>query len=292
MVYKWRVVFIVHFEMANRAVTEGLRRYIMTTEKHTLSVQKILEFMRNGADPNMRCSSMSVGGSRPGQTLLMFLSIWGAFVRPGRLYDEILGLFEYLLRKPEIELNVRDEQRSMLIHHVVQMPYPIFLELLLRDVSVHANVGVVDGDGLSPLHIACLYNHIPLESIEHLLRAGVNPFMPTQGERRTPLHNAIISYYAIPNEFRLTRILRRFLEYRVDLGDAKYRDNVGRTFMHYAADFVGDKTICAILLENGGGRSLGVRDLSHKTPLEVAIDRGNAGAIAAIEEYKVRVAHG
>jgi len=260
----------------------------MTADKHALSCRKILEFMSNGADPNIRCNGMSVEGSRPGQTLLMFLSIWGKFAPPGRMHDDILGLFEYLLRKPEIEVNVRDEQRSMLIHHVAYMADPQFLKLLLR--NVHANVGVVDGDGLSALHIACLYNHIPLESIEHLLRAGANPFMPTQGERQTPLHSAIMSYGAIPNAFRLTGILRRFLEYRVDLGDAQYRDNVGKTFMHYAAEFVGDETICAILLDNGGVRSLVVRDLSHnKTPLEVAIDRGNAGAIAAIQGYQARM---
>ena len=198
-------------------VTEELRQYISKVEGHKFSMETVRGYIERGADPNLECQNIELKMFNSDQTLLMILSMLGEKLTSGHLHHEILGTFEYLLGLPGIDVNVGDGQGKRLIHHVTYMADPIFLALLVRHEHVSTNIDIVDGEGLSALHIACLYNNIPVENIATLLRAGANPFLQTRHDKITPLHNAMIANWTNPNSPRVLYILRKSLEYGADI---------------------------------------------------------------------------
>lgn len=275
----------------DRIATEELRQYISKVEGHKFSMETVRGYIERGADPNLECQNIDLKLFNHGQTLLMVLSKLGEELTSGRLHHEILGTFEYLLGLPGIDVSVGDVQGNRLIHYVTYMHDPNFLEMLVRNVHVATNIDIVDIQGLSALHIACRRDTVPIEMFITLLRAGANPFLQTRSDKRTPLHLAMIGNWANPNLPRVLYILRKIIEFGVDLGDDKYKDSHGDTFLHYAVMYVKSKSFCMTILENGGYKSLNVHDAMGLDPLSATLpcNCNNPGARAAIKEYNARM---
>ena len=70
-----------------------------------------------------------------------------------------------MLGRDDIDLNLVSVDGRRLIHYAVCMKDPAFLRALLENRSVAVSINTRDGIGFTPLHCACGYDDISIQSI-------------------------------------------------------------------------------------------------------------------------------
>ena len=232
--------------------------------------------VRRGANPNHKCESH-------GQTPLMILSVMGRHQRGGHCHGEIMKGFRFLLDIPGIDVNPVDKHGNALIHKVVVMEDPLFLDMLLQIETANEHINMLDAVGLAPLHLACALSTVTIPSIRHLLERGANPYLPSRVAGYAPLYYAIGTYGVDYDMDRLRKIFNVFVgKYEVQIG--RFRGKKGENIMHVVAKYVNDAKFCAKVLRHGGGEVLDEKNDSGRTPLEEAHVFGHDKVVGAIQK--------
>jgi ankyrin repeat protein len=262
--------------------TEELERYMLNTPAEEFSAQRLIDLIgRGGADPNHRCGV-------DGKTPLMCLADMGIARINGRVHDEIMRGFRFLLQRHNIDVNLRERNGNVLIHKVVRMADPAFLTILFENKASREHVNSVGGIGFSPLHIACSFSTVSIQNIQTLLENGADPYLPSHAILGyAPLLLAVRECGKSSDLGRLKHILGIFLDYGVDIGE--FRGARGETIMHVVAVYVNDAGFCTNVLNHGGYRVLNVRNNAGRTPLEEAEILHRVNVIEAIKRYMSRV---
>jgi ankyrin repeat protein len=205
----------------------------------------------------------------------------------GPSHTLLLDMFTFFLSRPGINLNLFDSRGRLLIHHVVGWEDPNFLRVLLYDKSARQNIDSPTlHTGLSPLHLACSFPHVPVEIIERLLNAGADPNIQCEKFGRTPLHWVLATNNRPKNLIKVQQILDLFFQNRdTKIGDPFLSDKWGKTLLHYAAEFLHPKPIVDILLKKGESRSRSIMDVFDMNPMNQALLVGNTEAFYAIKNY-------
>ena len=263
------------------SATEELDRYMDNTSLIHFSADTIVDLIANkGADPNHQRVS-------DGQTPLMWLSTMGENETHGRLYDEVMKGFRYLLRIPSIDVNLVDKSGDALIHKTAFMESSVFLSMLLRREASKKHINMLGRYGMSPLHITCSLGFVSIPIIGILLEKGANPYLISRIQGYTPLFNVLETYAVMDGDLdRLNHKLDVFLEYGVDIAQLHSRD--GENIMHMVAGYVDDARFCTKVLNRGGGKVLSERDHYGRTPLKKAHLFNKDNVVLAIEIFMER----
>ncbi|EQC30146.1 hypothetical protein SDRG_12204 [Saprolegnia diclina VS20] len=230
------------------------------------------------------------------------------------LKDEILAALEststqallIILQDPKIDVNLRDNNYTPLLHRLVDYGSVEVLECVARrnDLAINATdradrtafmLAVAKKDAAAVLVLlkagACtrlvrddgsidctdVFGNLLLEvvtdgddiAVDLLLQDGVRP-TATNAERRTALHLAVIN----ANEAIVDQLLKKMESL------AKYRDLEGNLPLHYAAAI--DNSISNKLVALASENDLKATNNEGDTPLAVAVKKGCSRVVAAL----------
>ena len=263
-------------------VINELERYMINTSAEEFSAQRLIDLIGRGvADPNHQRAF-------DGKTPLMWLAKMCTTLINGRVHDEIMRGFRFLLQRHNIDVNLRERNGNMLIHEVVRMQDPAFLTMLFENKASREHVNSVGGIGFSPLHIACSFSTVSIQNIQTLLENGADPYLPSHAILGyAPLLLAVRECGKSSDLGRLKHILGIFLDYGVDIGE--FRGARGETIMHVVAVYVNNEPFCTYILNHRGYKVLNVRNNAGRTPLEEAETLHRVNVIEAIKRYMSRV---
>ena len=268
----------------NVAATRQLLGYVNGMAPQNFSMETIIHLIDvRRADPNVKDIS--------NRTAIMKICMLCTRMVGGEFHDKLLGAFKFLLGREDICVNEADRLGDWPIHHAAFMADSKFLKVLLEHRSAREGINALnDRAGLAPLHSACSNDFVPVKIIEYLLRAGANPNIRCGRFGKTPLHYVLQTYggYAQYGD-KLVLILQAFFQNPdTVLGNPGFRDNLGKTLLHYAVEHVRLRAVIDMLLEWGENQSLFVLDNMNYTPIRSAVQRGHAEAVAAFRNYATR----
>ena len=176
---------------------------------------------------------------------------------------------------PELERIHREKERTAL-HHAVLCDDVFKLNKLL-DEGVEPNAQ--DGDGLTPLHLACMENRQSLAMI--LMSRGGDGSVIDQS-RRTPL------YYAVEKGF--TRIVQTLLEYDTYM---EGKDRHGLTVLHVAVTEEVSQTLQMLLsrcrkqgTEEDLARFVNNLNRDKQTAVHIAAEKSFCDGVKILISYK------
>ena len=272
------------------SATAELQGLIYTISNGNFFPQKIKTLIINQrADPNitMRDNNM---------TLLIKLSIVGQNEVNGSVFGEdLFKLFSFLLKRPDININIPTTAGICVIHTVATMNDPRFLSHLLAnnlDALRYINIFSFLPHGKTALHYACDSVTVPIKNIENLLLAGANPNIKSLQGGHTPLQCLMIAYRNINDNIllinKLITTLKIFFENKnTRLGNLDLSDSNGCTLLHYAVQYIHSREVFNMILQKGEFNSINIHDnLMGVTPAQEAVTQNNTQAITEFWKYK------
>jgi len=179
---------------------------------------------------------------------------------------------------PELERIHKEKERTPL-HHAVLCDDVFKLNRLLDE---SADPNAQDGDGITPLHLACMENRQNLAMI--LMSRGGDGSVVDES-RRSPLHYAV--------EKGLTRIVQTLLEYDTYM---EGKDRNGLTTLHVAVGEEVSQTLQILLsrckkngTEEDLARFVNTLNRDKQTALHIAAERSFCDGVKILLAYKADV---
>jgi serine/threonine protein kinase len=170
---------------------------------------------------------------------------------------------DYLINR-EADLNLRDIRGDTPLHSAAGRGSFRMLKLLIKKGAV---LNTVNYYGETPLERAALFGN--REKMELLIENGADITLGT------PLHKAV--------ELKDLETATLLIKYNADINKT---DEFGSTPLHYAVRIEGNSESVRFLLENGA--STAIKDMDHKTPLDLALENENQAAVDLLKGYENR----
>jgi serine/threonine protein kinase len=174
-----------------------------------------------------------------------------------------LEVADYLLNRGA-DLNLRDIRGDTPLHNAAGRGSFRMLKFFINN---GAPLNTVNYYEETPLMRAALFGN--REKMELLIENGADITLGT------PLHKAV--------ELKDLETATLLIKYNADINKT---DEFGSTPLHYAVRIEGNSESVRFLLENGA--STAIKDMDHKTPLDLALENENQAAVDLLKEYENR----
>jgi ankyrin repeat protein len=159
------------------------------------------------------------------------------------------------------DVNVRDYDGKTALHLV---HHNWNLEFAEKLISNHGDVNVADKFGMTPLHYAA--KHQQEKIVDLLIKKSANVFVKDRNGK-TPLHALAENRSSLKP--RNGRQSCRLLLEKTENEFINFRDNLGKTSLHYSAEaLLPDPDVVELLIESSA--DVNVVDVFGKTPLQYA----------------------